>query len=186
MPPEKQIVPSAKTRTWKLSTVLSLILGALGAVGIIELRPQVTVLPQESIEKSQPFSVPFRIDNSGYLSFHVDHVFGYGHKIKVGGMTIEQGTLHQPDWNNFELGRGESKTIITNWVHAPIVPSAADVAIVVDVRPFRWFPWSFRRYFRFTGAYVDNWQWLAQPPGPIQKDADRQIEDHMRHIPSSR
>ena len=97
-------------------------------------------------------------------------------------MTIEQGTLHQPDWNNFELGRGESKTIITNWVHAPIVPSAADVAIVVDVRPFRWFPWSFRRYFRFTGAYVDNWQWLKQPCAEMEAEANQEIDKAMKRL----
>ena len=83
-PPEKQTPPPAKTRTWTLPTVLGLILGVFGSVGIIELRPQITVSPQEPIEKSNPFSVPFRIDNTGYLAFHVDHVFAYASKIKVG------------------------------------------------------------------------------------------------------
>jgi hypothetical protein len=159
----------------------------LGAVlGIVELRPQVTVSPQEAIEKSQPFSVPFRIQNSGYLSFHVEHLFVYANEIKVGGSTFHKATFHEPDWNNFDLGRAESRAIVCNLVHAPIVPSTADIAFVMDIRPFYLFPHSFRRYFRFTGAYVDNWQWLAQPSQPIQADADREIEDHMRKIPSSR
>jgi len=186
MPPKRQIVPPAKIRIWSMPTVLGLILGVVGAMGIIELRPQVTVLPQEPIEKSQPFSVPFRIENSGYLSFYVDNVFCYASKIKVGSVNVERSTVHWRDWNNFELGRGESKTIVPNLVYAPNFPSTADIAIVMDVRPFYRFPWSFRRYFRFTGAYVDNWQWLAQPVGPIKNGADEAIEDHMRKIPSSR
>jgi hypothetical protein len=158
----------------------------VGAAGVIELRPQLAVSPQEPIEKSQPFSVPFRINNTGYFSFHVDHVFCYISKIVAAGYTDTSSTSHHPDWNNFELDRSESKTIITGLLHAPNVPTTADIAIVVDVRPFRWFPRSSRRYFRFTGGYIDTWQWLAQPSEPIQADADKTIEEHMRLIPSSR
>jgi hypothetical protein len=155
-------------------------------VGIIELRPQITVSPQEPIEKSNPFSVPFRIDNTGYLAFHVDHVFAYASKIEVGNTNIERATYDLPDWNNFDLGRAESKTVVPRFAHALNVPATADIAIAIDVRPLRWFPRSYRRYFRFTGAYIDTWQWLAEPPAPIQSAADRQIEAHMRQFPSSR
>jgi hypothetical protein len=186
MPREKSLAPPAKTRTWTLRTILGTVLAVLGAMGIVELRPQVTVSPQEPIEKSQPFFVPFRILNSGYLAFHVDHVFGYASKVKAGNISITDGTFHNPDWNNFDLDRGEPKEIIPELIRASNFPSSADITIVVDIRPFRWFPWSSRRYFRFIGAYVDNWQWLAEPSQAIQADADRAIEDHMQKIPQSR
>jgi hypothetical protein len=148
-----------------------------------------TVSPQEPMEKSQPFSIPFRIDNSGYFSFYVDHVFCYLNSVKGEHVTVSKGTLHDPSWNRFDLERGEPKTVICNLQDQikPLgLPKAADIAIVVDYRPFQHFPRSFRRYARFTGAYVDNWQWLGQPSGPIQADADKEIEEHMQQIPSSR
>jgi hypothetical protein len=176
MPPEKPAAPTAKRHDWSIPTVLSLILGAVGALTIIELKPQIVVPPQEAIEKSQPFSVPFRIENSGYLSFHVNRVLCYVDKIQAGGITLGHGSTHEPDWDNFDLERGEGKTVFCRIIHSGNVPNTADIAIVLDERPFRRFPRSFRRYFRFTGAYVDNWQWLAQPSAPIQKDIDRQID----------
>jgi hypothetical protein len=189
MSSETPIIQPARTRIWSVPTVLGLILGIVGAVGIIELRPQITVSPQEAIDKSQPFSIPFRITNSGYFSFYVDRVFCYLHSVKAEGVSVDKGTFHDPSWNRFELDRGESKTIIVNLYDQikPLGrPNAADIAILIDYRPFAYFSHSFRSYFRFTGAYVDNWQWLAQPSSPIHADADRQIEDHMQQIPRSR
>jgi hypothetical protein len=148
------------------------------------------VSPQEPIEKSNPFSVPFRIENTGYWSFHVDHIFAYADRITIRQINMPSMTYHWPDWNNFDLERSESKTVTARFVRSvavpPDVPDTADIAIVVDFRPYAWFPHSFRRYYRFTGTYIDNWQWLAQPSGPIQANADREIEEHMREIPSSK
>jgi hypothetical protein len=189
MPPDMPAPQLVKIRTWTLPAILGIALGVVGALGVVELRPQLSVAPQEPIDKSQPFSVPFRIDNIGYLSFYVDRVFCYLNSVKSAHIKIDKGTLHDPTWNRFGLDRGEPKTIICNLQNQinPLgVPSAADIAIVIDYRPSEQFPKSFRRYFRFTGAYVDNWQWLAQPSSSIQADADKEIEDHMRQIPSSR
>lgn len=182
----KAVPRTRKMGAWTLPMILSLLVSAVGAVGIIELRPQLAVSAQQEIQKSDPFSAPFRIDNSGYLSFYVDHVFVYVGEAKIGGATFGRDLYHQPDWEKFELGRGESRTILINLVRVSGVPHSADIAIVVDVRPFHWFPWSFRRYFRFTGAYIDNWQWLAQPSGPIREDADGSIDKFIPNIPESR
>jgi AraC-like DNA-binding protein len=189
MPPEMPAPQHAKIRTWTLPTILGIIIGIVGALGVVELRPQISVSPQEPIEKLQPFSVPFRIDNTGYLSFYVDRVFCYLNSVEVEHVSIQKGTLHDPSWNRFDLDRGDPKTIICNLQNQinPLgLPKAADIAIVIDYRPSEHFPKSFRKYFRFTGAYVDNWQWLAQPSSPIQADADKEIEEHMKQIPSSR
>jgi hypothetical protein len=155
-------------------------------MGVIELRPQIGVSPQEPIEKSQPFSVPFPIQNTGYFSFWLEHAFCYSSEVKVGGITIDKGTFHMPGWNHHDIDRGEAETITCNLVKAPTMPASADIAVVVDYRPWKSFPLTFRKYFRFIGAYADNWQWLKQPSEPIQRDADTEIEDHMKQIPSSR
>ena len=192
IPPKTTPAQPLKTRSWTVSTVLGLALGTVGlvvgVVELVELRPQISVAPQEAIEKSQPFSVPFRIDNTGYFSLNVEHVFCYLHRMESEHVSVYRGTLHDPSWNRFEIDRGHSKTIICNLQDQikPLgLPKAADIAIVVDYHPFG-FPKSFRKYFRFVGAYVDNWQWLQQPPEAIQKEADFAIADHMKQIPQSR
>jgi hypothetical protein len=180
--------PVAKTRSWKLTSILSLGLTGLGAMGVIELRPQMAVSPLEPIEKSQPFSVPFRIENTGYLSFLLVRPFCYYHQVNVERLTVKKATSHAAGTNRHVLDRNESETISCNLAHAPIAPAHADIAVVIDYTPWRWqlFPYTFRKYFRFKGAYVDNWQWTPQPSGEIQKDADFEVEDHMNKIPSSR
>ena len=175
-----------KTRTWTPQRILGIILGIVGVVGLIELRPQIGVYPQEPTEKSQPFSVPFRIENSGYFSWWLEHAFCYYGEVKVGGLSVHGSTSHSRGWNRHTLDRSESETIACNLAKSPVMPSSADIAVVIDYRPWKAFPWTFRRYFRFKGAYIDNWQWLGQPSEEIQKDADAAIEDYMRKTPSSR
>src|SRR5258708_4054018 len=156
-----------KIRTWTTRAVLGLILGIAGSVGVIELRPQIAVAPQEPIEKSQPLSVPFEIGNSGYFSFWLEHAFCYYHEIRVGNIRVRKGTSHTPDWNRHTIDRAEGETIVCNLTRSESMPANADIAIIVDYRPWRAFPWTFRRYFRFTGMYIDNWQWTKQPSEPI-------------------
>jgi len=169
-------------------TILGLILGLVGSLGVIQLRPQIVVLPQAPLRKAQPFSVPLRVDNSGYFSCPVEHIFVYVHRLKSRRVDFAKATVHQTNWNHFSLERAEGKTIMVKLADfAPDdVPSEADIAVVVDYRPFEHFPRSFLRYFRFVGAYGDNWQWLKQPSADIQADADQQIGIHMRSVPSSR
>jgi hypothetical protein len=155
-------------------------------VGVIELRPQIAIVPQEPIEKSQPFSVPLRIENSGYFSFWLEHAFCYYHEVRVGPIHVSKGTSHTLEWNRHSIDRAEGETIVCNLARSPSMPANADIAVVVDYRPWRIFPWTFRRCFRFTGMYVDNWQWTQQPSEPIQADAYTAVDDHMKQIPRSR
>ncbi len=176
--PEKTIGPPAKARIWSTPTVLSLILGVVGALGVVELRPQIAVSPQEPIDKSQPFSVPFRIDNVGYLSFYVEHVSCYINKIK--GLAIPRltrDTFYFPDWDGIVLDRGGGGTLICYFLRSTNVPNDADLAIVIDYRPYKQIAFgSNRKYFRFKGAYIDNWQWLRQPSADIEADIDNMIK----------
>ena len=172
-----------KKRKWKLSGIVSVILGVVGAVGVIELRPQITVSPQDPIEKTQPFSVPFRIENAGYFSFRLERAFCYYGEVRVGNIQVNEGLSHSLEWNHHTLDRSEGETILCNLVHYPAVPSAADIAVVVDYKPFRFFPWPFRTYRRFVGAFIDNWQWTPQASETIQDSADRAIAEHLKRHP---
>jgi len=179
----------AKTRSWKLASFLSLGLGVLGAVGVIELRPQISVSPQEPIEKSQPFSVPFQIENTGYFPFWLQRPFCFLNEAHdSGNWSASHFTAHQPWWNRHIIDRGEAETIVCGFLHTTPALSTtnADIAVVVDYRPWRFFPWTFRRYFRFQGQYIDNWQWTKQPSDPIQDAADNEISAHMKEHPESR
>src|ERR1019366_222547 len=143
---------SRKIRRWTLPTILGLILGAAGLVGLIELRPQMGVLPQEPLHKDQPFSVPFRITNNGYFSFHVVRVTCYLHKIEAlnGHFRMTDSTLGYDGWDGGTLDREESETIVCNMTNLS-PPIKADIAIVIDFDTL--FRPKSRRYFRFVGEY---------------------------------
>jgi hypothetical protein len=166
MQSEKPPTPPLKTRTWTLPTVLGLILGLVGALGVIELRPQITVSPMEPIEKSQPFSVPFRIQNIGYSSFWVEDAHCYVHEVKVGGMEFKDFLAYEKLMQNHYINRGDAASlrcyIVKHLKNTPI-PNTADMSIVVSYRPWKTFPHTFTKSFRFVGSYIDNWQWTPQP-----------------------
>jgi hypothetical protein len=174
MPHEITVGHHAKIPTWTWPTILGLTLGVLGLAGLIELRPQVAVTPQGQLAGKDPFSAPFRISNTGYFSFRIKLVTCYLRELESEHVRLRSGTDHSRDWDNHVLDRGESETILCSFYPTTPQepPKKADIAIVADIDT--WF--NARRYFRFVGAYGDNWQWLAQPSGDIQKDADIAVE----------
>ena len=81
--------------------------------------------------------MPFRVDNGGYFSCPVDHIFVYVHRLKSRRVDLAKATVHQRNWNHFSLERAEGKTIMVKQADfAPDdVPSEADVAVVVATVP---------------------------------------------------
>lgn len=161
-----------------LGTALTILGILITAVGLVALRPQLSVSPSDSIERSQPFSAPFKVSNIGLLALHNVKIHVYIHRVEVGPMTATRSVVGNKEWAVDKLERGESKTIISNFVHAPMPPRKADIAIVVDYNatgiPLK----RLRRVFRFVGAYVDVWQWLQQPSDDIRADVDAMINPH--------
>lgn len=153
-----------------INRVISLVLG------LIIFRPQLSVSPGDAIERSQPFSVPFKVSNVGLLSVHNVNIYCYVHRVEAGPATIERSVVGNKDWYVKELIAGESKTVICRLVHSPNPPRKADIAIVADYNvtglPFK----RLRRVERFIGAYADNWQWLHQPSGEIRAKLDSDLK----------
>ena len=118
----------------------------------------------------------------GFLSLHVNDVIVYIHKVKLRtGQTLGGSTAHFADCDNIVLESDESKTIVHTIVGSPQIPEIADIVIVVDYRPF-WWPRSSRKYARFTGAYINNWQWTAQPSSDIRREIDTAVDDDIKQF----
>ena len=86
-PPESH---TGKKHNWSTPTVLGLLLGVLGLVGLIELRPQIEVSPLEELRKEDAFSIPFRIHNTGYISIHIQQVTCTDREVRIGPHCIEE------------------------------------------------------------------------------------------------
>jgi hypothetical protein len=160
MPSKKTPIPVAKGRAWTMPTVLGLIISVVGALGVIELRPQITVSPMEPVEKSQPFSAPFKIQNTGYFGIWVEQEFCADRHVYAGGWKLENNTFGSPA--HIYIDRGDSMTVFCPLFRGPI-PKHADIDIFVYYRPWKSFPHTFHKSFRFIGSYTDNWQWLSEP-----------------------
>ena len=172
----KQPAKKRVKRVWTLPTALSLIIGAVGALGVVELRPKIVVYPQEPLlDAAQPFSAPFRITNNGYLSVGVERINCYVQEVRAAKLYMGKDLYDQEDWDGKTLDRGESETVLCKVAQVKAWPEKADIAIVVDYRAWP-IPLSSRRYFRFVGSgSSDNWQWLPQPSADIKADADSAI-----------
>ena len=173
-------------RGWNMVTVLTILGVVLAAVGLIALRPQLKVEPSVATDRSQPFSVPFKISNDGLLSVQNVKISFYVHRLEVGPITVNRSISENNEWETGELGRGESKTVIFHFARAPMLPKKADVAIVVDHTawgvPFK----TLRSVFRFVGVYGDTWQWLPQPSSEIRGDVDNLIKYWQDRRPHSK
>ena len=182
--PGKRPHRQKKSGTWTLPTVLGLALSVTGGVGIVELRPQLAVSPGDQLAENQPFSAPFEITNTGYLGVHIEDVTVIFPIIKTSNMTITDSSINSQSWDNFDLERGGSKTIVAYF--AKVVPIQANIVIAVDYR-FLWHSW--RWFFRFDGIHIDSWRWSKQPLGDLRssvnKAVDASLEKHRRAIQQS-
>jgi hypothetical protein len=172
-----------KKKMWNIPTLLGILIGLVGAAGVIELRPQLSVTPDAQLRTSQPFSAPFRITNTGYLSVKISYVILYLRQVDAGIVSFRDSTNGNRDWDNFTLDRGDSKSIVSLFLDSPRPPQKTDIVWVIY---YEFLGKTWRRYFRFQGAYMDNWQWLPQPYGDIEDDikkyADEGLAKHKKAI----
>ena len=148
-----------KTRTWTTPKVLGLILSIVGALGVVELRAQLSASPKPERATNQPFSAPFEITNTGYLGFHVDNVLVIFPTVEYQrGPSFQNSMTGNVDWDNFDLERGSSKTIYPYFSDG--IPTKASIVIAVDYTYF----WVKCRWLaKFDGTHIDNWEWAKQP-----------------------
>jgi hypothetical protein len=191
MPHGKPVSPHAKTRNWTLPTVLGLIVSVVGSVGVIELRPQLSMSPKEQLVGSDPLSAPFELTNTGYLSTHIVNIIAILHHAECpsgGGhtLTIDDGQAGNIEWDNFDLQRGGKKTIIPYFVGSYGVPGCnkADMVIAVDY-DFLWIKW--RWFFRFVGVRLERWDWEQQPlerglKHEINAAVEKGLAQHRKYI----
>jgi hypothetical protein len=76
IPPRETKLRHRKGRKKKVAfwSIVSLAASILGALGVVALRSQLNVQPDELLAINQPFSAPFEITNTGYFGLHVDYV----------------------------------------------------------------------------------------------------------------
>lgn len=176
-PPKSELAPAEnKKNHW--TGQLSIGIGLLGLLGLLTLIPQMGVVPGGETENSQPFSAPFRIHNAGILPFYLKRAFCFESDLKneitekgSGKMTNVSTGVDLNRW----LGSGHDAAVMCGFHILPRVTNA-DMTIVVDYSPWglsRFF--TSREHFRFTGVYVDNWQWIEVDPTPTEKQVDDQI-----------
>jgi len=140
----------------------------------------------EQLTSNEPFSTPFEITNTGYLGIHVDYVTAVAPRVEYAqGPTFKDVSTNQVSWDNFDLGRGGSTTILPSLINGG-APSKADVVIAVD---YRYLGIKSRWMFRFDGIHRERWQWSKQPIGKreaeFNKEIDYSLGEHLKAIAQS-
>jgi hypothetical protein len=131
-------------------TILSVL---LAVVGLIALRPQLTAVPGEAIARSDPFSVLFKVTNSGLLPVKSMRFFCFDYRVTYRHATFTDSITQDPMANTYELGRGQSRTIVCRLINADEIPSLADIAVVAEYKAYAVPFWTMRDIFRFVGNY---------------------------------
>jgi hypothetical protein len=155
---------------------LSILAVLLATISLIALWPSLEISAKEPIDHAQPFSVPFQITNTSYYPLKNIQTYVYAHRVLVGGITATSNLMKNDNWRADHLSKGESITIISNFIHAPMLPAEADIVIAVDYKIVG-IPFVQERCFtRFIGNFSGaNWQWLKQPSKEVQANASRMI-----------
>jgi hypothetical protein len=177
--------PFPKARTWTAPAVLGLILAVVGALSVIELRPQISVSPQGQLATGEPFSAPFEISSTGFFPVHIDNVTVIMHRMEHSRQVWNDDVISNADWDNFDLERNSgTKTIFLNFANGQ--PDKADLVVAVDYR-FMTFKMP-RWFFRFEGVHRDTWEWTKQPMGNLDlgKLVDDQLEGNRKAMKTSK
>ena len=163
-----------------LGTILTILGLILTIAGLITLRPQLVVSPNEPLEHDQPFSVPFKVTNTGIAVIRDVRIMFYIHSVRAEHLTVKDLLVHNKLIN--DLDRGESRTLTCKLAKMGEFPKEADIAVVVDYKAWGVPFWPMRRVFRFTGIYGDAWQWLPQPSQDIRDAVDAAIDRNKGYL----
>lgn len=161
-------LPTAATQ-WNIETAVSILGIAIGAAGLVSLWPSISTQPLPLPDPAQPFLVPFKVTNSGYLPIKDLRGHCYIDKMTVGDLNVENSVLS--GWEADYLARGESMTMMVDLVDSQVraAPAEADIAIVVDYKPLLMPFVSLRGISRFAGHHGDTWQWFQQATAGLRK-----------------
>ncbi len=99
-------------------------------------------------------------------------------------MEIRDSVMSYDSWSDMVLDRQQGESISSHFLQSRMPPDEADVVIVIDNKPWKFFPQADRRYFRFVrfeGPYQGVWTWLQQPTRDVQAEVDNQIEQWERN-----
>ena len=175
---KKRSNPKRVRKPLSVGTATTIIGLLIGLIGLIALRTKMSVTPQEPTQRSQPFSVPFRFENTNVLPFTVEHVYCYvgaaNSQTANSSMSVQSSVIDFSEWKNVELGSDGGGTVSCPVFSGAGSVTAGDITIVIDYKPFL-LPGTGREYFRFIGAYIDNWQWERKSVDDIKKDVDAAI-----------
>ncbi|HEY4905102.1 MAG TPA: hypothetical protein VIH89_16625 [Candidatus Sulfotelmatobacter sp.] len=145
-------------------------------MALVQLRPQMSVSPEQPLEHDRPFSTPFRLANTGYFSLDIVQENCYIDTIKTeAGVTVSGGIMNTTQMRASKtLERGQSDTMVCRFTNSLI--TRANLTVVIDYKS-----WGIqhRMYFRFDGGRTsEQWEWLEQPMDEdLRKRADKAMDD---------
>ena len=99
--PQKPSQTPKKERVWTLPVVIGL---TLSLVGLWVFWPTMTVSPEDPLEQANPFTVPFKITNTGLMSFYAKHVVYFINDIKIGPLSFEGSGVGNTESGQSSLG----------------------------------------------------------------------------------
>jgi hypothetical protein len=157
---------------------LSILGIAIGAAGLVSLWPSISTEPLPLPDPAQPFLVPFKVTNSGYLPIKDLRGHCYIDKIRVGDLNVENSVLS--GWEADYLARGESMTMMVDLIdfRIPAASAEADIAIVVDYKPLLMPFVCLRGICRFVGHHEATWQWFQQASAELKRRIRASLEKH--------
>jgi hypothetical protein len=168
---------SLLNKSWEAVGLLVGIVGLLLAV-----KPRLEASPQyPMLRNSQPFTVPFRLSNTGFLPMHIDGVACYLSRVEGTSYVLGDLVVYEAGWGDRELPGGESETVQCR-IGISEYPQRADIAVVVLYHNWG-MPSLEMHYFRFVGSGPgDNWQWLQQPSAEIEAASQARISQWKRRV----
>lgn len=144
------------------------------ALALVAVWPSVSVTQgSQALVQTDPLTVPFTIKNDGFLSEKIDCI-AFVHKFEAQRRHINNSLIHQPDWDNQHLDRGDPKTIVIAFADGLGIPDSAEVGIKVTYTTLGFIRRD--KIFQFDGRYGDNWQWMGQPVSDkLRRDFEHEL-----------
>jgi hypothetical protein len=186
--PQPQPKGESPKRMSQFSTIVSIAIGLLGLLTLIQLFPQLSASASNPLTPGN-IVASIQVTNEGYTKLTDFKLACYLAEAQIGGMNatdvLSIDTIHiEP-----EIKSKESYTVPCTSFDSNLPPNAfqkIDIAAIVSYRLWPW-PLSYmrgRRVFRFVALPGDNGlNWFKQPSAPIEGAIKKAFEKWAKTDP---
>lgn len=130
-------------------------------MAILPVPPQLVISLAEPLSRRDPFSVPIKVVNDGWLPAYDLNIRCQIVRARIGGNFFGDSGFVDDVVSVQKLGHGRQHSELCGVMRTGVPPTSAEIAVIVRYKVLHVWPRKECRFFQ--GAAGDAWRWLERP-----------------------